>query len=217
MTLKEIGKTSLGVFTISAIIAIAICGTTYGILSITKENYSYTIFKSKAELSYYASKDAVVRCIDNYIDSIAPTSAMNGIAFLEKCDQYHVDVRFVLAQAQVEGGFATKGIAAKTNSAFNVHAYDGKSASDLISAGHCFEHPDESIEPYLQLLTSDYLTGGKTEMDLLDKYVNHLGMRYASSKNYEVMMRSAYQQLITSTNITALVAEYQKYKTICEM
>lgn len=214
MTFKEIGKTIVGWFGLSIAIAIAIVGMVFGILSVTEKNYSYTIFQSKAELSYYSSKEAVVRCLDDYIRDVAPESAMNGLALLDKCDEYNVDVRFAMAQAQIEGHFATKGIAAKTHSAFNVMAYDGRSADDMIKKGHCYKHPDESIEPYLKLLTTQYMVNGKTEMDLMDKYVNSSGKRYASSTGYEQSLRSAYQRLITETNITALYAEYQKYKMI---
>ena len=215
MTLKEIGKTLLGWFGVATIIAVVACSSLYGILAITQENYTYTIFKSKAELNYYSSKNSLVRAIDNYIDSIATNSAINGIALLEKCDQYNVDVRFAMAQAQVEGHFATQGIAGKTHSAFNVMAYDGKPADEIIADGHGYNHPDESIEPYLKVLTKDYLVGEKTEMDLLDKFVNKDGQRYASSDDYEQQLRSAYQMIVTKTNISVLYAEYQKYKMIC--
>lgn len=215
MTFKGIAKTILGYLGISVAVAVAVVGMVFGILSVTQKNYCYTIFKSKAELNYYTSKDAVVKCLDEFIKSNAPESAMNGFALLDKCDEYNVDVRFATAQALIEGHFATKGVAAKTHSAFNVMAYDGRSAGDMIKKGHAYKHPDESIEPYLKLLTTQYMVNGKTEMDLMDKYVNKDGKRYASSPNYEQSLRSAYQTLITETNITALYAEYQKYKMIC--
>lgn len=219
LPIKAIIKETLGItlMTLGIIISlgIGVCLTTYGIMHLTEKNYSYTIFKSKAELSYYATKDDLVKCIDEYIHSIAEDSAMNGFALLENCDKYNVDVRFVIAQAQIEAHFATKGVAAKTHSAFNVLAYDGRSAEDMIKKGHAYKHPDESIEPYLKLLTTDYMVNGKTEMDLLDKFVNKAGKRYASSQTYEQALRSAYQTLITETNITALYSEYQKYKMIC--
>lgn len=215
MALKDIGKNILGVMGVSLAIGISICGTIYGILSITEKNYSYEIFESKAELSYYATKDDLVKCIDNYIHSVAENSAMNGIAIIDVCDKYNLDIRFVIAQAQVEGHFATKGIAYKTHSAFNVCAYDGRTANDMINKGHIFKHPDLSIEPYAKLLAENYLVNGKTEMDMLDNFVNKDGKRYASNANYEKMLRGAYQKFTDETNVNALYAEYQKYKMIC--
>lgn len=215
LTFKEICKVVAGRFCLFLAAGIVLCGVVYGILYMTKKNYSYEIFKSKAELSYYSTKDDLVKCVDNYIHSVAESSMMNGLAFVEVCDKYNIDLRFVLAQAQIESAFATTGIAAKTKSAFNVMAYDGRSAKDMIRKGHCYQHPDQSIEPYIKLLLSDYLVDGKTEMDLMDKYVNKDGKRYASAVTYEQMLRAAYGQIVNDTNINALYAEYQKYKTIC--
>lgn len=215
MSLKEIGKTILGSFGLFIAGGVTLCGIVYGILSMTEKNYSYEIFKSKAELAYYSTKDDLVKCLDTYIRSIAETSVMNGSAFIDISDKYNLDLRFMIAQAQIESAFATTGIAAKTNSAFNVMAYDGRSANDMIKKGHNYKHPDLSIEPYAKLLVNDYLVDGKTEMDMLVKYVNKSGKRYASSTTYEQSLRNAYNQLINDTNINALYSEYQKYKLIC--
>lgn len=215
MTLKEIGKTILGSFGLFIAGGVTLCGIIYGILSMTEKSYSYEIFKSKAELAYYSTKDDLVKCLDAYIRSIAETSVMNALAFIDVSDKYNLDLRFMVAQAQIESAFATTGIAAKTNSAFNVMAYDGRSAKDMIKKGHGYKHPDLSVEPYARLLVNDYLVGGKTEMDMLVKYVNKNGKRYASSMTYEQSLRNAYDQLLRDTNINALYSEYQKYKTIC--
>lgn len=215
MSLKEIGKTILGSFGLFIAGGVTLCGIVYGILSMTEKNYSYEIFKSKAELAYYSTKDDLVKCLDTYIRSIAETSVMNGLAFIDVSDKYNLDLRFMIAQAQIESAFATTGIAAKTNSAFNVMAYDGRSANDMIKKGHNYKHPDLSVEPYAKLLVNDYLVDGKTEMDMLVKYVNKNGKRYASSATYEQSLRNAYNQLINDTNINALYSEYQKYKLIC--
>lgn len=215
MTIKEIGKTIFGWFGLLAAICAVICGMVYALLAMSEKNYSYEIFKSKAELAYYSTKDDLAKCLDGYIRSVAENSVMNGLEFINISDKYNIDLRFMVAQAQIESAFATTGIAAKTNSAFNVMAYDGRSAKDMIRKGHNYKHPDLSIEPYAKLLTSDYLVNGKTEMDMMLKYVNKDGKRYASSPNYELTMRSAYEQLGRDTNINALYSEYQKYKTIC--
>jgi hypothetical protein len=68
-------------------------------------------------------KDNIVTEIDNYIDSVAPESCLNGIKLFELCEQYEVDVRFAMAQAEIESHYGTKGIAAKTNIVWNVKTY----------------------------------------------------------------------------------------------
>lgn len=76
-------------------------------------NYNYEIYRSRTDLSLEGIKDDIVTEIDRYIDSVAKDSGLNGIKLFELCDQYEVDVRFAMAQAEIESHFGTKGIAAK--------------------------------------------------------------------------------------------------------
>ena len=139
--------------------------------------------------------------VDNYIKSIAPTSKLSGKDIVEKCLEYNIDIAFVLAQGQIESHYGTTGTARKTNSVFNVGAYDGHSANKQNKNGFGFNNPNDSIEPYLILLTNNYLVNGKTEYDLMNNYVNYLGMRYASNNNYERMLKSIYNKIKKTTNI----------------
>ena len=154
------------------------------------------------------NKNALVDEVNNYIKHIAPSSILNGEIIVDLCYTYDVDIIFVLAQGQIESHFGTRGTASKTHSVFNVGAYDGYSASQQKNNGFGFSHPDESVEPYLQLLTTKYLVNGKTEKDLMNSYVNYLGMRYASNGNYEIMLRSIYKNIDKKTNIKNLYDEY---------
>lgn len=154
------------------------------------------------------NKNVLVDEVNNYIKHIAPTSVLNGETIVDLCYTYDVDIIFVLAQGQIESHYGTRGTASKTHSVFNVGAYDGYSASQQKNNGFGFSHPDESVEPYLQLLTTKYLVNGKTEKDLMNSYVNYLGMRYASNGNYEIMLRSVYKNIDKKTNIKNLYNEY---------
>ena len=178
-----------------------------------EENYVFKIFRDNLELDYYGAKDTLVDAIDAYIKEIAPASVMNGLAFVNNCDEYNMDLFFVIAQAQVESSFATTGLGHKMNSAFNVKAYDGKGSKHMDK----HSHPDESIEPYIKLLKNDYLydvsTGEtKTEMDLMNNYVNFEGKRYATNPEYERMMLSTYKKL--TDRYGNLYDEYLKFKTL---
>lgn len=139
--------------------------------------------------------------VDNYIKSIAPTSKLSGKDIVEKCLEYNIDIAFVLAQGQIESHYGTTGTARKTNSVFNVGAYDGHSANKQNKNGFGFNNPNDSIEPYLILLANEYLVNGKTEYDLMNNYINYLGMRYASNNNYERMLKSIYNKIKKTTNI----------------
>lgn len=173
-----------------------------------EKNYVFEVYRQNLELDYYGAKDTLVDAIDSYIREVAPSSVMNGIAFVNKCDEYNMDLFFVIAQAQVESTFATKGLGQKMNSAFNVKAYDGKGSKHMDK----YHHPDESIEPYMMLVKKYYMSDSKTEMDLLDNYVDCNNKRYASNPNYESMMLSTYKKLVDRYG--KLYDEYLKYKTL---
>lgn len=178
-----------------------------------EKNYVFEVYRQNLELDFYGAKDTLVDAIDSYIKEIAPSSVMNGLAFVNKCDEYTMDLFFVVAQAQVESSFATKGTGHTMNSAFNVKAYDGKGTKYMDK----YSHPDESIEPYIKLLKNDYLydvsTGEtKTEMDLMNNYVNFEGNRYASNPDYETMMLSTYKKL--TDRYGRLYDDFLKYKTL---
>ena len=184
------------------------------ILDVTKEkhyfkkNYVFEVYRENLELDYYRSKDALVDVVDSYIKEIAPSSVMNGITFVNKCDEYNMNLFFVIAQAQIESSFATKGLGQKMNSAFNVKAYDGKGSKYMDK----YDHPDDSIEPYIILVKKNYMVDSKTEMDLMNNYVNFEGKRYATNPDYEEMMLSTYKKLIDRYD--KVYDEYLKYKTL---
>lgn len=159
-------------------------------------------------------RNEIIGQISQYIDSVAPNANVDGEILFNLCEQYGVDVRFAMAQAQVESHYATKGTAKKTKSMFNVGAYDGHSAKRQIRNGFGFEDVNDSIEPYLRLITSEYLIDNKTTNDLLYNYVNHLGMRYATNPRYEKMLRSVYNRINNTTDLDVLIIEYNEYKEI---
>ena len=173
----------------------------------------YTIStKNNNEINIIEYSDSVktqlITEVDTYINTIAPSSKLDGEIVVDKCCEYNVDIAFVLAQGQIESHFGTTGTARKTNSVFNVGAYDGYSAAKQRANGFGFSHPNESVEPYLILLTNKYLVNGKTINDLMVSYINYLSMRYASDTRYEYMLRSVYNKINSKTNINSLYNEY---------
>lgn len=168
-----------------------------------KYSYAYDCIK-EAELDYWDLKHQLSEEVQQYITSVAPASNLRGYALVEECERYDVDICFVLAQGEVESHFGTKGIASKTNSVFNVGAYDGLSSGE-IAGNYKYNYPNESIEPYLKLLNTRYLVG-KVEQDLMKKYVDINGKRYASNQNYEVAISNKYEYICTNTKIVELYA-----------
>jgi hypothetical protein len=170
------------------------------------------VYVHRLESKFDAAREALAVEVDTYIKTVAPTSVIDALNIIDLCAEYNVDIRLVLAQGHVESHFATKGTAARTYSIFNVGAYDGHSANKQIRNGFGYKHPDYSVEPYLKLLVTDYLVDGKTELDLLDKFVNKQGKRYASSTTYESMLKDRWNKMDDTANITSTYETYKMYK-----
>lgn len=195
---------------ILVVVVIAVFSLIY--MNRTTDDFWYEIYKSRTELKYWSSKDSLVTEIDNYIITVAPQSTLDGLYLLNKCLEYNVDIVFVLAQATLESHLGTSGMAKKTNSVFNVGAYDGKTLSN-ISSKHKFDNPNLSIEPYLILLNNRYLDG-KSERELLNNFVDKDGKRYASYINYEKELLIIINKIEDSTNITSTYMNFLKYQNL---
>lgn len=181
-------------------------------LSKPKSDFWYAIYQERTELKYWSSKDSLVAAIDNYIITTAPESTVDGLFLLNKCQEYNVDLVFVLAQATLESHFGTTGMAKKTNSVFNIGAYDGKSIH-AISSKYKYENPNLSIDPYLTLLNDSYLDG-KSEEELLSNFVNKHGKRYASYKNYEKELQIIIKRIEDNTDIVKAYSRFLKYQNL---
>ena len=177
------------------------------------KNYPFEVMQHEAVLSYNQYKSELVKEVKAYIDSVAPTSSLTGYAIVDYSEKYDLDIKFVLAQGQIESHFGTTGMAIKTNSVFNVGAYDSRSY-EKINGKFKYKHPDFSIEPYMQLLYKEYITGSKTELDLMAKYINKNGQRYSSNTNYENDLLNLYKSIDKLTRITELQGEMRRYKII---
>jgi hypothetical protein len=171
----------------------------------------YTINNEWTYLRYQDMKYLLSQEVDRYIHKIAPTSALDGLYLVDKCEEHNVDILFVLAQGQKESHFGTQGLAKRTNSVWNVFAYDGYEFEKISSNG-IYLNANLSIEPYLLLLNKDYLNN-KCEADLLENFVNYNGQRYATYENYEIELTKLYLQLKNSTTIDSLQQEMKKYKS----
>ena len=139
--------------------------------------------------------------VDTYIQNISSASQLEGKMVVDMCLKHEVDIIFVLAQGQIESHYGTAGTAKKTNSVFNVGAYDGTSSRTQIKGGYGFEHPNDSVEPYLILLKNNYLVNGTCTDSLMRNFVNKNGQRYATYTGYEQALRSVYNKINKTTNI----------------
>lgn len=175
-------------------------------------NHTRDVYVERLESQFDAAREELAIEVDKYISTVAPNADISALNIIDLCSEYNVDIRLVLAQGHVESHFATKGTAARTNSIFNVGAYDGYSVEKQIKNGYGYRHPDFSVEPYLKLLTTRYLIDGRTEDDLLDNFVDANGNRYASCTTYEEMLKSKMEKMDSIADITNKYEVYKKYK-----
>lgn len=176
--------------------------------------YTRDVYIHRLESKFDASRENLAMEVDSYIKSVAPASTLTSLNLIDLCSKYNVDIRLALSQAHVESHFGTMGTARRTNSVFNVGAFDGHSANTQIKNGYGYKHPDYSVEPYLQLLTSRYLAKDKTEEELIKNFVDKNGARYASSKTYESALKERWNYIDKYTDIDSLYNDYKKYKTL---
>lgn len=182
------------------------------VVEVTNIDHARDAYVGRLESKFDAAREALAVEVDKYISTVAPTADIDALNLIDLCAEYNVDLRLALAQGHVESHFGTKGTAARTNSIFNVGAYDGYSAAKQIKNGYGYKHPDYSVEPYLRLLTTKYLVDGKTEEDMLENFVDMHGHRYASCTTYESMLKSKWDKMDSIANITEAYGTYKKYK-----
>lgn len=150
-------------------------------------------------------KEMLITEVESYIKQQAPESRLSAEQVVDKCLEYQTDLIFVLAQGLLESHFGTKGIAVKTNSVWNVGAFDNQHPRNW------YENADESIEPYLKLVNENYLINITSQGDTIYKdiyhltqdkgYINKDGKRFASARGYENALRKLMIKIDAETSI----------------
>lgn len=165
-------------------------------------------YMRELHMSYQGVKSDLVDMTQHYIDSVAPNSGLRALILVENCEKYGIPISFTLAQGKVESHFGTKGLAYRTNSIWNVGAYDGHSVVDI---SYKYDNPNDSVVPYLELLNNNYLQG-RTIEDLLESYVDINGNRYATDKYYESKLKSTLEYIQEHYDIDELQERLNYYK-----
>jgi hypothetical protein len=159
--------------------------------------------KSAEEIRLAAERDSIynakVKAVDEYMKYALDnqgfseqSTRLNAETLVRACDSNGFDLPFVMAAAHLESCFGATRRAQLTNSVFSEGCWDnGKNKVR-------YSDPNESVYGYIDLLKRSYLVNGKTLKDLLipGKFVNGIGKRYASDKNYERKLKNVRNRII---------------------
>lgn len=160
----------------------------------------------KLNMEYNIKKNILINEIDSFIYKNAPNSNLYGGYIIDECIRgEYFDVILLLSQGLKESHFGTFGLANRTNSVFNVGAYDNKTFNE-INKSFKFSDPNNSIRPYIKLMNNRYLSN-KLSTDLLQKFVDVNGKRYASYEHYERDLSIIYTDICKRTSIQTRYSE----------
>ena len=145
-------------------------------------------------------KDKLVEEVENYIYGRFPKAHKTiPTSIVENGLESGIDIVFMMAQTQIETSFGTAGAGRETSrrSLFGV-AIKKYASYDL------------AIKDYIDILKKWYLTRGRTEQHLMNRYTTNGGGRYAENPKYEVELKGAYADIKRQTNISSLQTEYRE-------
>lgn len=147
---------------------------------VEQANVNQGVFEQKVQ--------AVEECMKYYMSRMGKDFSkitMSPEKMVQISEKYNFDLPLMLAQAKCESLFGTEGRCMRTNSAFSVGAWDN--GEDRVT----YSDVNSSIEPYVQLMQKDYLSGKSVQELLKDGgFVNYMNKRYASDTGYEGKLRS---------------------------
>lgn len=110
---------------------------------------------------------------------------------VKTCQDNDFSLPFTMAVAHLESCFGANDRAQRTNSVFSVGSYDnGKNVCT-------YSDPNQSIQPFINLIKSDYISDKKDLNALLNpgNFVNGSGNRYAKRGNYENQVKSIMKRI----------------------
>ena len=145
-------------------------------------------------------KDKLIEEVENYIYGRFPKAHETiPTSIVENGLESGIDIVFMMAQTQIETSFGTAGAGRETSrrSLFGV-AIKKYASYDL------------AIKDYIGILKKWYLTRGRTEQHLMNRYTTSGGGRYAENPRYEVELKGAYADIKRQTNISSLQTEYRE-------
>lgn len=149
------------------------------------------------EMQKDSLKNAILEEATNYAAAQSPKSSETIPTYIVEMGLEHdIDICFMLSQTHLETSFGTGGIGKTRKSIFGVMK-------------RSFNTYEDAIDHYVDMLKTSYLANGKTEEQLLQRYVNKNGYRYGAS-GYESHLRRYYDKITSNTRIKDLQQQYKE-------
>jgi hypothetical protein len=148
-------------------------------------------------------KNELIDEVENYIFNNYPRTHKDvPTLIVENGLENDIDILFMMAQTQQETGYGNYGAGRESSrrSLFGV-------------AVRRYNNYETAIVDYIKILKKSYLTKGRTEQHLMQRYVTTGGARYAGDRNYEATLRKTYQKISQQTRIKELQKIYKNMET----
>lgn len=188
---------------------------TFGLAMFPSQKTTEPPQPTPSELYSEYVKQKLTEEVGSFIVSNYPKSKITPDSLVNACLKHNYNIVFALAQGIQESSLGSAGLARRTNSVWNVGAWDSWTVDQIKKNGFAYPTQDHSIEPYILLVKRRYLGEDKTHENLLVRYViKGTNTRYASDPNYEQQLKNLYNKIDRSTNINELQELYtliQKY------
>lgn len=203
---KQFTKKSRLLLAWGAVFVVITCGGSLKKAEASKVREPETIEYVKVINPQDSVKQELIEEVTAYMNENHPNSKVTPDSLVEVCLKHDFNITFAIAQGTIESGMGTKGRAKRTNSVWNVGAYDGKPQLKK----YTYQVADDSIEPYVLLVKNKYMGNVLSHHDLMRNYVVYNSKtRYASSKDYERQLKSLYNNIKNNTRIEELQALYE--------
>lgn len=178
------------------------------VMKVTEDKKILTdTIKVKKIFTIDSIKNKLIEETENYIFRKFPkTNKKLPSTIVENGLEHDIDILFMMAQTKVETCFGTAGAGRETSrrSLFGV-------------ANRRYSSYENAVEDYIAILKKSYLTRGRTEQHLMNKYTTTRGGRYATDPRYEISLRAAYSEINSKTSIKRLQKEYLMHKNANEL
>lgn len=157
-------------------------------MEVTKE---IDIQKEDQKIQSKQEREKEIKNINKILELYKETK-LQADTIYKYCNIYNIDYLFLLSVGILESQLGTDPKAyraRRNNTIFSVGEVDSGVSYRKYKTVH------ESVQGFCILIHNLYKKNGRTEKDLMRKFTNIYGNRYASSRKYEKILKAIYKRL----------------------